>query len=598
RATGDREPQADSISYGAAFLFEPNDAFDALVSVDIFNDDSFGTPTYNLTLPVNPQDDGPLGVPNFFLSGEGNFCDLTIDGAALGILPPGEALNGCAATSIDIATADDFRTHIREFPFRNFIDGVNVSAEINIDVGRFTLTSVTGYRESDEQLFEENLGAPLITGFAVPIPAPIFTAQRIQEYEQFSEELRIAGDLTDNITIVGGAYYLHTDFSLVGSNGPLGGLFGPVSEGTAFLGGLPISNSQTGQKLDAYAAFFDGTWQITDRFSFSGGARVTYEEKEFNISFLPCAGCATFGETTASDDWLQPTGRGIFQYQFTPDVMGFAGWSRGFRSGGFNGRAASLEGANRSYDPETVDNFEGGFRTEWLNNTVRINPTFFYTRYKDQQSPVIRAAADGSGTTETLTENVGRSRIWGIELEGLAQPTPELTFRLAAGYLNAEITEFLTLDTSLIDPSSPNFDPTATADDLPVVNVTEGRSVLRAPEFTVSVGGDYVKPIFDGNMQFTLSANYSWKDEFTTSPIIDLAGGRRDLIPSDGQADFSVTLETLNESGGNLSLTGYVKDAFHDGPGALGTTLEAGVFYFGAGRPTKVYGLEAVVTFN
>ncbi|MEL7029445.1 MAG: TonB-dependent receptor, partial [Pseudomonadota bacterium] len=485
--------------------------------------------------------------------------------------------------------------YVREFPFKNFIDGVNITGEINWDIGDFTVTSVTGYRDSDEQLFEENIGAPSVIGPFAPVPVPIFVANRIQEYEQISEELRIAGDLTDDITMVSGIYYLRTDYSIRGDGGPLGTALGT---GTAFILGLPVSDFTAAQTTNAVAGFFDGTWQITDRFSFSGGARVTYDQKDFEIEFIPCGGCATVGSTSASEEWLRPTGRGIFQYEFTPDVMGFAGWSRGFRSGGFNGRAASLTAVG-PYDPETVDSFEGGFRTEWFDNTLRLNPTFFYALYKDKQEEIIRAAQDGSGVTETVVQNASEVTIWGVELEALAQPTPELTFRASAGYLNTEIDEFLIEDVDLINPLSPRFDPTADPLNLPIVDVADSRALRRAPEFQFAVGADYVRPIMDGRMQLTFSTAYTWSDEFAASPVIDtVPGERRHIITSDGSADFSLTLETVNEEGGNLSLTGYVKDAFDPDVGRQSNSLDAGLFYFAAGQPTTVYGLEAVISFN
>jgi len=600
-ATGERDKQEDSIRYGAAFLYEPTDNFNALLSFDIFNDDSFGAPVYNLTLPVNDPNDP---AQNFFISGTGNFCDLTIDAASIGLLPPDQAQNGCFAASRQVASDTDFREYVRDFPFRNFIDGWNATAELNWDIGDFTVTSVFGYRDSDEQLYEENIGAPNVNGLLTGgVSTPIFVANRIQEYEQISEELRIAGDLTENLTVVAGGYFLRTDYSIRGDNGPFGAAFGPLSVGQAFVLGAPVTNFTAAQETTVLAGFFDGTWQITDRFSFSGGARVTWDEKEFDLAFLPCAGCVlpadpALQSTSLTEDWLRPTGRGIFQYEFTPDIMGFAGWSRGFRSGGFNGRATTVTAAG-PYDPETVDSFEGGFRTEWLDNRLRFNPSFFYALYKDKQEEIIRAAADGSGNTETIVENASEVTIWGVEFEAAAQPTDKLTLRAVGGYLNADFDSFIVDDIDLVTPSSPRFDPTADPNNLPQIDVADTRALRRAPEFSFSVGGNYVQPIFDGRMQVTLTADYSWSDEFATSPVIDtVPGQRRHIIPDDGSADFAVTIETLNEKGGNLSLTGFVNDAFHDGVGRQSNSLDAGVFYFAAGQPTTVYGLEAIITFN
>ncbi len=231
---------------------------------------------------------------------------------------------------------------------------------------------------------------------------------------------------------------------------------------------------------------------------------------------------------------------------------------------------------------------------ELFDRKLRFNPTGFYARYNDLQDEIIRAAPGGGGNTETIVENASNVTIYGAELEVLYQPISDLTFRGSFGYLGNQIQQFLIEDVSLIDPSSPNFDPSADPANLPIIDVTETRILRRAPEFTFSIGMDYTRQLNE-KLLMTFTTNYSFTDEFATSPVIDALG--RNIIDSDGSADFSLTFETTRDKGPNFFFSGFVNDAFDDRRGRLGATLDAGVFFFGAGIPTTLYGFEAGLTY-
>lgn len=573
--TGEKEDFTDTISGGISLLWEPSDNVDVQFTFDIFDDDSSAQPIYNFSeddalfclLPQLPAEFGGLN----------------------GVIPDSELRNTCRETSLDFAEETDFEFFNRDFPFTNSIEGIAITNEINWELDNgWTLTSVTGYRDTDEQLTEENLGARNLsipgTG---PNGIPFFVANRFQTFSQFSQELRAAGDITEKLTGVAGVYYLNTDYQLTGGPNPVV----PDGQiGTAFVLGAPADNAPAGQELNAFAIFFDGTYQITDKFSFSGGVRYTREKKEFNIQSF------TVPFTELEETFSAITGRGIFQYQFTDDVMAFAGWSRGFRSGGFNGRGTTPSSLG-PYDEEIVDSFEGGIRSEWLDNRLQINPTVFYAKYRNKQEEIIRASPLNPETTETVVDNAAAATIWGIELEGIAQVTEDFNIRFSAGYLNADYDEFLVPDISLITPDSPNFDPTADPNNLPQLDVADTRALRRAAEFSFSVAGDYSRQI-SNDFLLRMSAAYSWQDDFAASPVIDTTGGNRHIIEADGSADFSITLESTYTNRSNFQLTAFINDAFHGERARVTNSLDAGVFWFGNGSPTTVWGLEFTYNFE
>lgn len=554
--TGEKDSLQDNIAYGGALSFEPSEDFSALISLDIFDDNSGQQPNYNLSLP------GAL------------FCDLTLIPAAFGgPVADSSAGAGCIDQSFAVAEDSDFTTHIQALPVSSNTDGWSLTGSFDWDLtDNLTLTSITGFRKSDELLRSDNFGSPLVTLSAAPVDVPLYFATRFVEQEQFSQELRLAGSAGSNLDFVTGLYFMDNEYYLTGAPGPFGQQFGSV-----FVFGGLATDFTAGQKTKAYAAFADGSYKLTDALTVSAGVRYSYEKKDFDINFIVGEAAGQTASPSANFDAI--TGRVILQYQFTDDIMGFGGWSRGFRSGGFNGRAASAALLG-PYDPETVDNFEGGFRMELFDRRLRFNPTIFYSKYKDKQEEVSRASA--GGVPETIVQNAASANIWGIELETQAIITDELNLRGSVGYLNAKYGEFLIPD--LTDPTAPDID------------VSDSRQLRRAPDWTFAIGASYSRPIFN-NVNLVATTDFSYMDETASNLTVDTSGLDRDIIASTASLDFTLGLESDNETGPNWSITGYIVDATDGRNGRLATTLDVGVFYFGVGTPTKRYGLELGIEF-
>jgi iron complex outermembrane receptor protein len=554
--TGEKDRQKDSISFGGALSFEPSEEFSALLSVDFFDDNSAQGPNYNLSTP------------------DALFCTLSLIPAAFGG-PVADSSSGatCIDQSFTVAENSDFTTHIQAIPTASETDGYSVTGSFDWNLNDdLTLTSITGYRESDELLRTDNFGSPLVRLAAAPVDVPIFFATRFVDQQQFSQELRLAGTVGSSLDFVAGLFYMDSEYSLMGGPGPFGQNFG-----TVFVFGGPSNNFTASQKTTAYAAFADGSYKLTDALTVSAGIRYSYEEKDFDIAFLAGAAAGTASSQTADFDAV--TGRVILQYQFTDDVMAFGGWSRGFRSGGFNGRAASVATVG-PYDPETVDSFEAGLRMEFFDRSVRFNPTIFYTNYRNKQEEVSRASADG--LPETIVQNAASANIWGIELETQANVTDEFTLRGSVGYLNAEYGEFLIPD--LANPTGPGID------------VSDQRQLRRAPDWTFALGATYTAPV-SNNINFIATTDFSFMDSSASNLTRDTSGLGRDIIASVASLDYTIGLQSDNPTGLNWSLTAYVIDATDGRNGRLASTLDVDVFYFGVGAPTTRYGLELGIEF-
>ncbi|MEP6343792.1 MAG: TonB-dependent receptor [Maricaulaceae bacterium] len=598
--TGEKDDQKDLLQFGGALLVEPNDKFEALISFDYFDDDSFGPPGFNLNSALPLAQGGDL------------FCNFANGGIIVAGQPTAlQTGAGCASTSIDVAEASDFEEFTRATPFVTNIDGWSLTSNIEYDLNEnLTLTSVTGYRETNDTQSNSTadgalaIPSPVIVGppaFVPPLfifgdqPFDVGLNFRNFESSQFSQELRLSGVISDKFDFVAGLYYLNSDYNLVG------GEFEPGVFGTARpFNQTPPNNETVAQQANAYAAFIDITYPLTDRLSLSGGLRYSYEEKDFQFDFLfrgpdalgnpsPITGTSA----DASDNWQAPTWRATLQYDVSDDINVYGGYTRGFRSGGFNGRAATAEAAATSFDEETVDSFEIGARTEFFDNRLRINPTAFLAIYDDKQEDTLVTTGTGANIVNSaIVDNVSQVDIKGVELEVLARITENLTFQGTFGHVDAEFDEFLAPEVIGVNPTT---GAPILGDNL--VDVSDERNLRAGPDTTFTVGATYDRLIFDGKLGMTLDASYNFQSDIVTSALQDPLGLGRDRVDGNKGFDFSASVTNLG-AGPKITLTGFINDAFDSDAGRLGTSVVIpGIFTFGVGVPTTVYGLDATVEF-
>lgn len=552
RVTGEHEDGRDYYNVGVSMLAELGADTTLLATVEYMKDRSVYPSNVNLTKAT--------GLP--FGAG-GTICDFTFS-IGLGDL-------GCDTKGFLIQRTEDFRFANSTIPFQSFMDGWAASLELKTKIGDFDLVAVTGYRNTSDTLLEENSGAPLIPlapGFAVPL----VVASRDQDYKQFSQEVRIQGDISDRVDLVAGVYYLHTDYDI------RPGIFNGSNAGTFYFLGGPSQKLVSSQKLDSFAIFAESIIKLGQNVRLTVGGRYTTETKEFaTASSLPAIAAFT---ASLKETFKDPTWRVILDWKPSEETLVYGSWSRGFRSGGFNGRGTTPTSLG-PYDPERVDSYELGFKANIADGKLRFNSTVFQADYSNKQEEILRAAPFGGGT-ETVVQNAASARIRGVEVELLANPIPELTLRASGAHLDAEYRSFLLPNLAL--PGNP------------LVDVSASRNFRRAPKYTFNAGLDYSQPIGGGN-SIGLTMDYNWTDDTFVSAISDTTGARRDVVPARGSFDASIAFIHEGDSIKNLRISGYVRDLFHGGGGRLGASLDAGIFYFGVLTPNREFGVEAAIKF-
>jgi len=288
-----------------------------------------------------------------------------------------------------------------------------------------------------------------------------------------------------------------------------------------------LSNAQD---AESWGIYFDASLDITDQWSVSGGVRYTQEEKEWtgrnqvfvqalDGGFDPSFTWRELGEPLAAasfnrfptgvvkddEDWDEPTWRLTTSYDVSDDLYTYFTYSRGFKSGAYNDQTGT--GGNpiepiqaRPVDPETADSFELGMRSEWLDNTLRLNLTGFYVTYDDSQQQLlaeIEADRDGDGVNESTFQetrffNAAEINVYGVELESTWLATDNFTISGSLGWLDSEFDKF---------EADTNFDGTIDTD-------LSNNDVARAPDWTWNVDFLYDHDFMGGAMDWTLNVNY------------------------------------------------------------------------------------------
>lgn len=465
---------------------------------------------------------------------------------------------------------------------------------LNMDwtFGDFTLYSVTGWREQESHLPSTYTGEIFQT---------LFDATRDDERETFQQEIRLASNFDGPINFVTGLYYQEEDidFCVV----QVVGFVDLLLDGEpTFLSNNPLILCNA-QEAEATAVYIDGTWDVSDKLSISAGFRYTDEEKSWTgrprvpIQALPDGGFdpnftweelgdplngANFDKYSAGvvkdkEDWQEPTYRLHFAYDFSEDLFGWAGYSRGFKSGGYNDQIGTVLNpippkAAEPTDPEIADSFEVGLKSIMADGAANIQATFFYVEYEDAQRTLNASFPTGQ---ETLFFNAATLEVMGLELEGTWAVTENLLLRGNAMWQDAEFDEF-TADT--------DFDG---VDDVDL----SGNEPTRAPELMATIDGTYNISIDAGEIDLNLRMAY--EDESVAS-YSDVSPEFDTTLNSKTVWDASIT---YTHSSGNWWIRGLAKN-FTDERYRTGSLSVANFWVMSSYGAPRYYGLELGAKFD
>ena len=349
------------------------------------------------------------------------------------------------------------------------------------------------------------------------------------------------------------------------------------------------------------AVYGEGTYDFTDRLSLTVGLRYTYDRVRYKngstVLFdlggenafaslvpyeFPLTG--TPGRVNQSENTGEITGRAIIDYQLADDVLVYASYSRGYRAGTYNGLAYQDISQVYFVDPEEVDAYEVGFKSQFANNTIQLNAAGFYYDYTGQQIAQI------IGATSFLRSADGR--LFGGEAELTWQPSDLLRIDAAVGYLNSEYRG------NAVDPT----DPTALTLDI------NGNDFPNAPEWTGNIGVELV-PFDDGRNKLTIRGDASYMGEYFFDPFGDYgqdpcdqpAAGSNVLLATPelacGNPDYVLLDARVTYERDNFSISAWGRNLTDKFYYVYGLNLNAFYQdYLTRGAP-RTYGVEATFRF-
>ncbi|CAN5180412.1 TonB-dependent receptor [soil metagenome] len=308
-----------------------------------------------------------------------------------------------------------------------------------------------------------------------------------------TQEIQLNGDY-GKLTFTSGLFYLHERF-FVQRDGYSRRNALPTDPATT-PGNYGFARAHNITNTDAYAVFGEATYALNDRLSVTGGLRWTNEEKEFTFDnkVLNLAGQVTGQSIAGQADKIFSaiTPKLSAQFQWTPDVLQYVTWSKGFKSGGFDNRATRIDLATRPFAPENVDTYETGLKTQLFDNRARLNLAVFYNDYKDLQVSYSDPAYPGN----SVRGNAGKAHTYGVELESNVRATERLSLQATAGYLFAVYDKYKNAGGIGVD--------------------ADGHRLLNSPRWSLSAGVTYDVPIeIPGSIRAGLNAQFQTKTYYS-----------------------------------------------------------------------------------
>ncbi|MEP4888743.1 MAG: TonB-dependent receptor [Aliiglaciecola sp.] len=399
----------------------------------------------------------------------------------------GEAISDTFSSTLDAAAPekDEVATSIDTYEKRDIVGG-SLDLSYQMDSG-YDIKSITAYRDTD--IFYRNDSDYSVVDFLV--------IEYSDQYEQWSQEFQIISPQDESaFDYVAGLYLYRQDAETRRDaiNGAqsflLGNVPGSVVTNTGFV------------TTDSYAAYFNGGYDLSEDSSLALGLRYTTEEKDLDwLLDGSASGIFGIGSTdgqlidSRSDNYISYALS--FNHSFNKSLNGYAKYSTGFKSGGYNldfitnaDLAAGIQ-----FDKETVGSAELGLKGNFYRNSLILNFAAFNSEFKNYQ--VNQFIDLGNGASSISIRNAAKATSKGIELEMTYRPISNLEIQASMGLLDTEFDSF---------PGGLTGGGNA-----------EGKDLINAPDSNFSLGAQYITEISAINADLTLRLDVTHSSGFFTT---------------------------------------------------------------------------------
>lgn len=453
----------------------------------------------------------------------------------------------------------------------------NAVISVDYDAGNYTINSISSYSQYNSDIYQDSDFTPI----------PLGTATSNDEFEQFSQELRLNTSLSDSLDLVAGVYYQKSTF--FASN--------HYRINMPILAPLPAFGSKRkfDQDADTWSLFAQATYAFNEDLRVVLGGRYSAEDKSavkehFATSFNSEA------PNPALTGLLRVFGWGAYSYpdqnnpgnrsenQFTPlitvqydmsdNTMLYFTATEGFKGGGFD--YSDLSGEGWQFEEESASAIEFGGKTTLLDGAAELNFAMFYSQFEDLQVSTFNGNV-------FVTQNAAESYSRGLELDGRWKLSDEFMLTGALTYTDARYEDYKTAGCTAKQKSQHQGDG-------PCFQDLSDNKLHDAPEWSANIGLAYTTAIGD-SLEFSSNLDLVFNDDSKTHPDQNSFSHQ----PSYTLIDFGIGLHGIEQQW-SISLVGKnlsderVLVRHSDIPGFSGA-------YMGAINQPRMFNLIATYRF-
>lgn len=450
---------------------------------------------------------------------------------------------------------------------RHALTQYGVVGDVQYDFGPITLISITGYETIDifsRGDIDGGFGATFLPEQGPgEIPFPSESADAIPDMFQVSEELRLATNNWDYVNFQAGFFYFHENliidsysYDTIAGGPPIGGVPN---------GGVQNGFAQQRQKTDAWALFASATYDVVEDLRLAGGVRYSNDSKEFSARrTVSPFGAPPVGPLTANPKADFVSWDGSAFYSIVEDLNVYARVASGFRAPSIQGRVVFGDSISVA-DSERILSFEGGMKSEFFDNRLRVNVAGFHYTLRDQQL----TAVGGAANFNTLI-NADRTVGYGFEIDSEVAPFRNFFMTFGLSYNDTAIKDSaLALAAcgapcTVLDPAGPTEG---------TVLIT-GNPLPHAPKWIANLSARYDLEFDKRNGMFFFT-NWSYRsrinfflyesEEFTDAYMV-LGDIRVGYVRDGGMLEMSAYVSNVTDDDSRTggidfnNLTGFVND--------------------------------------
>jgi iron complex outermembrane recepter protein len=376
--------------------------------------------------------------------------------------------------------------------------GITLNGQHDFDGMR--LASTTGYRHSCFAATYDGDQSPADSG------RRYFSVRD----SQFSQELQLLSTGDRKLSWQLGLYYLWWN-----------GGYDPFNSVNINLLTNAVSSTSelSDDTLDSYSAYGQATYALNASTNLTAGLRYTLDQRTHDNSIRNQITDAVTVGAAGSARFTKPTWRLALDHHLSQDVLSYVSYNRGFKSGTFD----PADTHAIIIKPESLDAYEAGIKSEFLDKRIRLNPELYYYNYTNYQNTQFV-----NGLQRIYSAD---AKMYGMDLDLTAAVTQDFTLNAGVSWIHARYGSFPGAYRTIPNPGLPCVGTLNTANCGgnafgfgtipgtfgPNVGIdATGHKLQRTPDYTYNIGADYRFPSSSGD--FTLSANYFYNAGYFTEP--------------------------------------------------------------------------------